>query len=307
MKHFKLIICYLIAATSVFAQDRLDMLSISGKYTTPSSYDSVYSGNAQESGAMVSLAVPFPISEKTTVYTGLTYMCFHVNNEEALSSDLADPISLYGYILNAGVIQEFSEGRSLQFLFAPRWMTDGKGDGSGNLQLGFTAVYNKVHSEKLTLGFGAVYNQEFYGPFVIPVINLLWQPSDKFSISGMLPINYKISYNVNKRVTTGISFLALTNSFRLHETAYADDYMQRISNDLGLFARCQVWGNIFMEARVGESLMRSYRQYESDDKVNFALPLVFFNDERTQKNVDFKDGLFAELKLVYSIPLTENE
>jgi len=49
---------------------------------------------------------------------------------------------------------------------------------------------------------------------------------------------------------------------------------------------------------VGRSFGRSYTQYAGDQKVNFAIPLVAFGDNRTAKNVTFNDGLLLNLKLV---------
>ena len=55
--------------------------------------------------------------------------------------------------------------------------------------------------------------------------------------------------------------------------------------------------------RFGQALGRKYSQYASDQKVDFAIPLVAFGDNRTQKNVNFGGGLIAELRLVYSVPI----
>jgi hypothetical protein len=83
--------------------------------------------------------------------------------------------------------------------------------------------------------------------------------------------------------------------------------MERQSIDLSLFVRHRIAGNIFMEGMVGRALGRKYRQFEGDQKVDFAIPLVAFGDNRVIKNeyAEFNDGLILTLKLILNIPMPE--
>jgi hypothetical protein len=56
---------------------------------------------------------------------------------------------------------------------------------------------------------------------------------------------------------------------------------------------------------VGRTFGRQYKQYAGDQKVDFALPLVAFGDERTVKNVTFKDGMIFTLKLIFNLKVPE--
>ena len=60
-----------------------------------------------------------------------------------------------------------------------------------------------------------------------------------------------------------------------------------------------------MEGRCGYSLGRSYAQYKQNDKVNFALPLAAFGDDRIQRNenLNFDKGPYIQLRLIYAISL----
>ena len=288
------------------AQDFLDILTLSGRYTSPTEYDSSLSGNAQEKGSFIGITVPIPLSKKTIIYNSLNHFYFQVNNDADLNDNLADPIKLNAFILRTGLIQRFSDGKSIQLLVAPRFMTDGKGEAAEKFQFGGLAMYENIFSDKLTMGFGAMYNQEEFGPYFIPLVNLKWKPVEKFSIAGLLPIYAKINYHMSEKFTTGISHFGLLTTFPLGDANYTDDYMERQSIDLALFGKYSLFSNVYVEARFGKALSRSYKQYGPDDKVDFAIPLAAFGDDRVPKNIQFKDGMFVELRVIYSIPIPED-
>ena len=288
---------------SVFAQETIDLLTISGRYGFPSSYDSIYDGKAKETGFMANLVAPAKLSEKSLWYNSLNYFYFHVSDNEEMPKDIINPINLHGIILRTGLVQKFSEDKALQVFFSPRLMSDFKFIDGSHFQYGGMVLYEKLFSDKLKMGFGAMYNQEFFGPYLVPLINLNWQINDHWSISGLIPVYAKIKYTINDRLNVGLSHFGLTTSYRLGEADYRGDYMERKSIDEALFARYRLVGNIYIEGRFGYALGRSYAQYEADQKVDFSIPLFSFGDDRVQKNVSFHDGFIASLRLVYSIPI----
>ena len=303
MKRIFLFLLSLLFVHCLVAQNRLDILTLSGRYTTPQPYDPALGNNqAQETGSFVALNIPVPINKKTIFYTSVNYFYFHVNHE----ADNIDPVNLHGTILRTGLVKYFNNDQSLQLLLAPRFMTDAKGGGFDNFQLGGLAVYQKVFGPKLTMGFGAMYNNDFFGPYLVPLVNLDWKISEKFGISGLLPIYSKIKYRATEKLTIGLCHFGLTMSFGLNDPAYETDYMQRNSIDVSAFVNYQLFNNVFMELRVGQATGRVYEQYDQDDKITFGLPLVNFGDNRVVKNEQFENGMFAELRLIYSIKVPEN-
>jgi hypothetical protein len=60
--------------------------------------------------------------------------------------------------------------------------------------------------------------------------------------------------------------------------------------------------NTYMQARAGISMGRSYRAYDADDKLDFAISFIKFNNNRTQINTDFSNGWVGQVGLVYRIP-----
>jgi hypothetical protein len=148
-------------------------------------------------------------------------------------------------------------------------------------------------------------NKEFFGPYLVPIVNLDWKITDKFGISGLLPVYAKIKYKATERFTLGISHFGLMTTFGLNNPDYEEDYLERQSIDLALFFNYRIAKNMFLEARVGKPLGRCYKQYAGDQKVDFAIPLATFGDDRVVKNVDFEDGIFCEFRFIYSIEIPE--
>ena len=82
----------------------------------------------------------------------------------------------------------------------------------------------KKFNDNLTMGFGAMFNTDFFGPYLVPLVNLNWHITDRVSITGMLPIYSKIKYKVSDKFTAGISHFGLTTSYGLNDNNYNDDY-----------------------------------------------------------------------------------
>lgn len=303
MKSISLFVIFNMVVAIASAQNNLDILTLSGRNAIATEYDSLLSGKAKETGGFVGITLPVPINKKTIIYNSLNYFYFHVGSDTSVAGSISGPLNLHGFILRTGLVQRMSNGQSIQLLLSPRIMTDMNGGGFDNFQFGAMAIYEKKFSDKLTMGFGAMFNQEFFGPYMVPVVNLNWQVSEKISVSGMLPVYAKIKYKAGEKLTVGISHFGLTTSFGLNEAPFEDDYIERQSIDLALFGNYKIAKNISIEGRFGKSMSRCYKQYAADDKVDFALPLKTFGDDRVMKNVQFQDGLFMELRLIYSIEL----
>ena len=300
------LILFLIASTwSMLSQENLDIITLSGRYGFPQSYDSIYESKAKEYGAMLAVVAPIEISDKTIWYNSLNYFYWHVTNEDSTPNSIANPIDLHGIILRTGLYQKIENDRGIQIILAPRFMSDFQNVNSHHFQLGGIFLYEKKYSEVLKVGFGAMYNQEFFGPYLVPLIQLNWKISEDWSIDGLLPIYVKIKYDINEKFNVGFSHFGLTTTYRLGDPNYNGDYMERKSIDETIFGRYNLGGNIFIEGRFGYSLGRSYAQYEADQKVAFSLPLISFGDDRVQKNISFHDGLIASLRFVYSINLKD--
>jgi hypothetical protein len=285
------------------SQKSLDILTLSGRYGFPASYEKTYNEKATEMGSMLALTLPIVLNEKSTWIVSFNHFYFNVKGDKAIPSDISNPINLNGFILRTGLYQKFGNGLGLQILFVPRYMTDFNGGGGSCFQLGGVLMLEKVFSERLTMSIGAQYNDEFFGPLLVPIINVDWQISPRWKFAGMLPVYSKLSYKVNNNLDMGLAHFGLVTSYYLGKSEYKGDYIQRNSIDLTLYGRQRISGNIFFELRGGMALGRSYDQYAGDQKVTLGLPLVYIGDERTIKSTKFGGGPILDLRLIYSIPI----
>jgi len=296
-------IAMLLSGLTARCQETLDLITISGRYGFPQAYDSIYEGKAKEYGIMAEVKAPIEISDKTIWYNSLNYFYWNVSNGVNMPEQQMNPIHLNGFILRTGLYQKFSKGRAIQVFLAPRFMSDFHHIDGSHFQMGGLAIYEKRFQKTLTMGFGVMFNQEFFGPYLVPLVNLDWNISERWSLVGLFPVYGKIKYRVNDRLTAGLSHFGLITTYRLGAESYQGDYMERTSIDETLFARYRLGENFYTEVRIGYALGRSYAQYDKDQKVDFSIPLIGFNDERVQKNVSFHDGMIAGLRFIYSVPI----
>ena len=297
------IILNLIFSLPNFAQERLDIFTLSGQYGSPVSYDSIYEGKGTETGMMASLVAPARLSEKSIWYSSLNYFYWGVDNDEEMDESIMNHIRVHGFILRTGLVKTLENGNVLQLIFAPRLMTDFKSVDTDHLQLGGIATYKIEFSERLIMGFGLMFNQEFFGPNLVPLVDLDWKLSEKWSLTGLFPIYGKLKYKFSERLDGGWSHFGLVTSYRVGDPDYQGDYIDRRSIDETLYARYRLFGDFFLEGRLGYALGRSYKQYSSDQKVDLTLPLISIGDDRLAKNASIHDGFIASLRLVYSISL----
>ena len=297
----------LVLSSNALAQESIDLITISGRYGIPSPYTSTYTGKATETGILINLRVPIPLNESKTSlwYNNLTYTQATINNDEIMPADIANPISIHGFILQTGFMKRFDNGTGFQILFAPRFMTDFEDANGKNWQFGGIALYEKRYNDKLLFRFGLLYNQELFGPILTPLIDMDWRISDKWSIVGLVPIYLKVNYHASDNMIVGISHFGLTTTYRLGNPAYVNDYIERTSIDLNLFLRQRIAGNIHIEGRLGHTLNRKYAQYTEDQKLDLRLIIFNFGDDRVQKNTNFQNGIIANIRLIYNLPLSQ--
>ena len=307
MKRCAFIFLIVVFGLSLHAQERgtKDIISISGRYGLAQDYKSTYDGKATEYGMLNSLTAGFKLAPRTMFAININHFYFNVQDEAEMPDDIASPIIVNGFILRAGIIQQFNNGGKLQLLVAPRLMSDFQNLDGNSFQWGGLATYQNDLSEDLNLGFGAMFNRELFGPYLVPLFLLDWKVSERWYIEGMIPVTLKVHYRVNEGLEVGFNHFGLITSYYLGDENYAGDYMERTSIDLYLFARQRLYKNFFIEGMVGRTFGRSYYQYDGDETISFGLPLVSFGDDRTANNVTFNDGLIFTLKLIFNMKVPE--
>jgi len=299
-----LISCFILVSLSGLSQERIDIFTLSGRYGLPSSYNPELPNEANERASLLNLKVPVILSDKTIWFNNFTYTFSMVENGMTFPDSMANPIRLHAFIYQTGLVQKLGEKDAFQILFVPRFMSDLVDPTDGAWQLGAIVLYEHRFSKRFRLRLGAMYTEEKSGPLLVPLVDVNWQISKRWSLTGLFPIYGKLNYHASDALTLGISHFGLITSYELTDLDYAGDYMERTSIDLTAFARVKLFGNWFMEGRFGYALDRNYEQYSENDKIDLRVSVAKFGDARGEpRNFVFEDGPIASLRIVYSLPL----
>lgn len=306
MKSFWGILVGILLCTSLFAQKNVDLITFTARNGFSQNYDNEAYGSAKEKGLLVSALIPpIRISEKTRWYNSVNYYFWSVESDDVLPSEMLSSIKIHGMILRSGLLHKLNDKSEVVLIFMPRLMSDLHHINGDHFQFGGIAMFKKSYNPELNISYGAMFNRELFGPYLVPMIDLYWQISDKWKISGLLPVSSKITYTINQRLETGITHFGLLSTYKIGDPAYDEYYVERECIDVSLYGRYKIIGNIYLEARIGQTLGRSYAQYATDQKVDFSIPLIRFGDQRLQSNIDFKDGAIAELRLIFNVPVPD--
>jgi Domain of unknown function (DUF6268) len=307
MKH-NITVLFLCFSLVLQAQSSIDLFTLSGVYGSPASYQDPLDGEATESGTLINLKIPIVCSDKTVWFNDFTYTLFSIKNDlEPKPESMLTSMKLHAFIFQTGISQKLNDRNGFQFLLVPRYTTDFEGSASKNWQLGAIGLFEHRFTKKLLMRFGALYNGELFGPLVVPLIFTDWQLSDRWSITGLFPIQLKVNYKINERLFTGFSHFGFITTYGINQEEFESDYVERNSIDESLFLRWKMMGNLHIEARVGYSLSREYAQYAEDQKMDLRISLINIGDNRIQKNVNFNSGPIISLRLVYALPLGDDK
>ena len=300
MKYAATIVLGLVSVLSV-AQGSIDIFTGSFRHGFKANAEDL-SGDAYENMTLVNLKFPIVFSESTIWYNDLTYQSPVVHYSDDFSNAIR-PTRLYGFLFQTGLVQRLTETTAVQLLMMPRFMTDFKGVGLQHFQFGGIGLFEKKYHDRFMMRYGLLYNRELFGHVFVPLVYVDWKLSDKWSVTGLLPIFSKISYQVTDNLSFGFNHFGLVTSYQLGDAAYNNDYIERKSIDVTLFGRIRIAGNFHFETRAGYALGRSYRQYEEGDELDFKIITFSFGDDRVQKNIAFDPGPILDFRIVYNLPL----
>ncbi len=144
-------------------------------------------------------------------------------------------------------------------------------------QYGGVFMQHYVPNDKLKIKAGLYYNREAFGNLFVPWVGVDWKINKRMSIYGLLPVNYKVEFNLMKnKLYTGLNLKAFTRSFRLSEKNN-HDYVRYDELQVKLFVDYFVAPKVLLFAELGYSLSRSpwlHKYGTNDNKVpNYTNPL----------------------------------
>ena len=146
------------------------------------------------------------------------------------------------------------------------------------------ASYKKKEQQKFRLG---VYvNNDFFGLFIVPLAGFDWRIDKRNYLFGLLPGRLTFEHQLNKRLYTGATFRAITNSYRLNN----GNYLRIDDNQLSCYLDCYVAKHIAVTLEPGYGIIRKLRSGDTRSK-NYSI------------DYNWDEGFFIKLSAAYRIRL----
>jgi len=195
--------------------------------------------------------------------------------------------------------KSFSPKYALITSFTPMLSSDLK-DISGEDLTYSGAVLLKIRkSAKFSYSLGAVYSKQFFGTVLVPVVGIDWNISDKLTLSAMLPVSEKLTYQLSRK-----SFIGFNGDFGLGGGTYRlsqkmnSDYFQVRQVKTTLFYEYHLTGNFSVNLNAGYNFGQQLDLYAKDQKVNW----VPFNNLDKLKPLEQvkKNGLTVQTGINYN-------
>ncbi|MFK8038536.1 MAG: DUF6268 family outer membrane beta-barrel protein [Crocinitomicaceae bacterium] len=298
MKKVVIIFILLLSTAIAFSQNYIDLVKFDYALSSPSSYDtSDAEVNLQEMNGDFTL--PIVINKKATVLTGITY-----EFTQGSFNPFRDKESVTGLTLKLGTNIKHNAKWSGTYLLLPKISSDLKKLGKDDFQIGGVALMKYAKSDHFNYKFGLYANTELFSTFLVPILGFYYlSPSEKFEAKVLLPLAVDLNYSLNEKTRVGFNFKGQVRTYNLNAPLFNenDRYLARSTNDLYTYLQYGMENGINLQFGVGRSVARSYRIY--NESVDFAMPLVYFGNERSQLNTDFSDSWLFKVSAFYRLNL----
>ena len=314
---FSLII---LVGSHIKSQDFYTIFSTEIEYSpnNPYTYDPQSKVDLQENNTNLNL--PLPQKNGDAILLGLGAHKFRLMPDFANEPVTVDTIysstyQFYRYRLQAGYNKKWNDDFSTVFMLMGRVSSDMvEGIQPNIFQYGGLVLFTKKHSDLITYKFGLYMNTEFFGLFIVPLFGMDWRISDRWRAFGVLPARFSLQYSINRTFRAGLSFRAPTYTYRVSEKSLENPNEDRIStyvhyqtNSLYLYLDCYLTKSIVFTAKVGRTVFRRVRLFDSDDVYSFNISGIGFGNTRQAIPVpvyrDFSDGWLLNAGIAYRFKL----
>lgn len=173
-------------------------------------------------------------------------------------------LTLEDHTLQSAVMQlfykfEYSDKKSLVLIGSGSWFNQGWRYGAG-------FRYQYKHSAKVKTGIGLMYNKQFFGNQLIPFLDINYEPSEKWTISGLFPIRPKVMYHCNKAVSVGMELNGEASSYSMSTTFMRNNQWTGMCRFEWLFTR-----HLLLSAGVGRNFINRYQFYDNHTKKGWTV------------------------------------
>ncbi|MDP3313392.1 DUF6268 family outer membrane beta-barrel protein, partial [Lutibacter sp.] len=285
-------------ATDTIAQNYIDLTRLSYTNTPLNNFENdVDKTNVDE--LSFKLNVPFKLNDKTTFLTG-----FSLNKTQLKLDSNFSNTSLYSIGLDIGIYQIYSKKWAGTYLLLPKISSDLGTITREDFQFGLLSLFTNTKRDNLKYKYGLYVNSEKYGTLIILLIGLYYiSPTKKFESNILLPAQFDINYQLFTKAVIGMNFDGLSSTYNLNNSMYSakGEYVAKSSNELFAYLGFHLTNSLYLKTKVGYLFSRTFKVYNSNDKINLALSSLYFGDNRTQLNQNFDTGSVFKLELIYRV------
>ena len=285
-----------VVSENTNAQEYIDLFKSDYTISPSNSFDSsTAQTNVQEING--DLTVPVKISDRFAFLTGITYENITASFEPGERSE-----SVTGLTLKMGANLKHNSKWSGTYMFLPKVSSDLEQIGRRDFQYGGVVLMKYTKSKNFNYKFGMYANKELFGTFLVPIVGFYYKsPSDKFEAKVLLPLSVDLNYSMTNSFRVGLNFNGQVRSYNLNDSQPNDRnaYLTKSTNEVMTYAQYSTKKGINFQLGVGHSIARSYRVF--DEKVTMGMPLVYFGDDRRQRNTDFSDGWLIKASVFYRL------
>lgn len=303
MRHCILVILIIFLEPLGFSQNYIDILKLNASTTPNNTFDSS-SATTKINQLDADLTVPIKVNSLLSIISGVIYENFQTK----LFSD-GNTKHFGSTTLKIGVNRILNDKWSGTLVLLPKIASDYKTIGKNDFQFGGIALMKYTKRVNLIYKFGLYTNAELFGPFFVPLFGLYYlSPNEKTEINIMAPLLADINYKLAKFLNIGFNFNGQIRSYHLNNVLpnYTSTYVARSTNEFYGYLRFNLGKSFCLLTKVGQSVGRTYKVYNENDKVSFGLPALFFGDKRNQLNTDFSNGMIFQATLLYRFNLLKN-
>lgn len=183
-------------------------------------------------------------------------------------------LTLEDHTLQSGAMQlfyniKFSDKKSLVLIG-----TGGRYNEGWRYGAGFRYQYK--HSSQVKAGIGMMYNKQFFGNQLIPFLDVNYEPSEKWTISGLFPIRPKVMYHFNHAISAGLEINGEASSYRMTETYLRNNQWTGLWRFEWLFTKR--W---LLSAGIGRNFVNRYQFFDNDAKTGWTVFTVSLHEKAT--------------------------
>ena len=294
-------ILFLLFTKVIHSQNYVDLAKIGYAVTPFNNYDSLKGISTQIQEFSTDITLPIVLDSSKSIITGILFEQISLVNQPANQS------TFYTINPKIGININHSEKVSGTYVLLPKISSDlTSGLTSKHFQFGGLGLVQIKKSSQFKYKFGAYYNQELFGPFLVPLLGFYYQSKNKkFEANFTLPVSADANYQLVNNIKAGLNFNAFVKSF--YAPQFNNNYLTKTTNELFAYLQFNFPSyRILIEPQVGYSVARSYRVYNTSDKLDFKVSGFKFGPDQKPLNLDFNDGLIFKVRLVYRFMLENN-